>query len=189
MLPKPSRLQAEQAWAGSCSLQSKCSSPLTFPDSPRSNLLQFINVFPVLRCLQGSSFQMWSNKCRAEGHDHFHEFAACATVSTTQDTFGCLSCQSTLLAHVQLAVYQNPRVLFCRAASQPSSPQPASLPEALLSHVQGFTSVLAEFCKLPVGPFLQPVQVPLGEQPCPSPFLTGPPSSASCANTSALHHL
>lgn len=81
-----------------------------FPGNPLPNPFQFINIFPVLRRLkQGSLFQMLTNKCWGEGHDHSHEFAVYPIISTAQDIFGFFSCQCTLLHHVLLAVYQNPR--------------------------------------------------------------------------------
>ena len=46
------------------------------------------------------------------------------------------------MAHVQLAVYQDPQVLFRRAASQPGSPHPESLQEVALFQVQDFTRFL-----------------------------------------------
>lgn len=55
---------------------------------------------------------MSTNKCWGEGHDHFHEFTVYLIISIAQDTSGFFSCQGTLLPHVQLAVYQNPRFFF-----------------------------------------------------------------------------
>jgi len=70
---------------------------------------------PVLRTPHlDAVLQVRSHQHRAEGQDHY---PAGQTSDAAQDTVGFLSCESTLLAHVQLAIYQNSQVLFNRTRS------------------------------------------------------------------------
>lgn len=64
----------------------------------------------------------------------------------------------TLQAHAQPAVDEDPQVLCSRAAPQPGSSQPVLFPGILLFKKQDLAFVLGEFYRVPVGPYLQPVQ-------------------------------
>lgn len=66
-------------------------------------------------------------------------------------------CQDVLLVHFQLAVWQDPRAFFHRAAVQLICPQPLSLHGVLPFHVQVFAFSPVEIHKVSVSPFLQPV--------------------------------
>ena len=51
-----------------------------------------------------------------EGEDHLPQTAGNAVPNAPQDTVGLLGHKSTLLAHGQLVVHQDPHILLCRAA-------------------------------------------------------------------------
>lgn len=108
-----------------------------FPGNPLPNSFQFINIFPILRCLKQGLFQISTDKCW-EGHDHFHQFTAYAIISTAQDTSGFLAARA--------------RCCFMSCL--------------LPTKISGFFSTaLDEFSEICVGPFLQPVQIPLEGNP------------------------
>ena len=75
-----------------------------------------------------------------------------------------LSAAWVLLAHVQLTAHQHPMASSTELL-QPGSPQAVPLQGVVSLQVQDFAFALAEFCKGPVGPFLQPVWVPLDGSP------------------------
>ncbi|KAK4831516.1 hypothetical protein QYF61_018100 [Mycteria americana] len=81
--------------------------------------------------------------------------------NAAQEAVGGFCHKGTLLAHGQLAGNQDPQVLFCKAALKLVDPQPVLLPGIIPPQVQGFGLPFAELHKVPVSPFLQPVQVPL----------------------------
>ncbi|KAK4832039.1 hypothetical protein QYF61_020554 [Mycteria americana] len=54
-----------------------------------------------------------------------------------------------------------PQVLFCQAAFQLAGPQHILVPGVVPSQVQDFALFLVELHEIPVGPLLQPVEVPL----------------------------
>lgn len=69
---------------------------------------------------------------------------------------------------------------------------PSSFSAKLLSgcssvfQVQDFVLLVAEFCDVPVGPFLHPVKVPLAGSMCPWQ-ISRPPSLMSLANSLSIH--
>lgn len=89
-----------------------------------------------------------------------------------------------------------PHVLSCKAAPQPTSPQPVLLQRALPSQVLDLLNflafVLVKFHRLPVRPFLQPVQIPLNGSSvlqhfqCPS--LASPASSSKVTEKDVKQH-
>lgn len=84
------------------------------------NLLQNVHVSLVYggpkrnRCAVTTDEQM--------GKDHPPQPAGDAPTNTTQNTISLLCQQSTLLAHGQLFVHQDPQVLLYKASSQPFGP-------------------------------------------------------------------
>ena len=75
-----------------------------------------VHVSPVLRTPHlDAVLQVRPHQHRAEGEDHLHQPVAHASFDAAQDTVGFLGCEGTLLAHVQLAIHQNPQVFFSRA--------------------------------------------------------------------------
>ncbi|KAF1440525.1 Zinc finger RNA-binding protein, partial [Pygoscelis papua] len=77
------------------------------------------------------------------------------------DASRLLCCKGTLLAHVQLGVRQDPRVLFCQAAFQLGGCQHILVHGVVPRWLQNFALPLVELHEIPIGPFLQPVEVPL----------------------------
>jgi len=73
-----------------------------------------------------------------------------------------LCCKDTLLAPVQLGLHQAPHVLFCQAAFQLGDSQHTLVHGVVPDQVQDF-ALLVERNEVPVGPFLQPVKVPLDD--------------------------
>lgn len=62
--------------------------------------------------------QMRSHPCQVEKEDYLLQSAGKVLVNVAQRTVGCLSCEVTLLALVELIVHQHLHVLLCKAASQ-----------------------------------------------------------------------
>ena len=88
--------------------------PLDHFSGPPLDALQQLCVSPVLRTPHlDILLQVRSHQCRAEGQDHCLCHMSC---HTAQDTVGCLGCEGTLLAQVQLAIHQ---VFFGRAVLYP----------------------------------------------------------------------
>lgn len=109
-----------------------------------------------------------------------------STAYTTQDTFGLLCCQRTLLAHAQPAVPPDPHGLSCRGAPHAVGPQAMWLHRALPSQVQRFTFVLAAFHKIPVSLFGSLWMAALPSNVSTSAFQSG----VICKlDESTLHHL
>lgn len=68
---------------------------------PSLNLLQFINIFLLLRCLKlDTIFQKESKKCQ-EQHQNFSQSTSCASVNTAQMLRYCgfFDVSSELIAH------------------------------------------------------------------------------------------
>jgi len=86
--------------------------------------------------------------------------------------------KSTLLAHVQHGVHQDPQALFCQAAFQMSGPQPGVVPP----QVRDFALLFVDLPEVPVISFLQPVEVPSGWQHDPLMLSATPHSFLSSAN-------
>lgn len=71
----------------------------------------------------------------------------CVPVNTAQDNLDVLCCRGALLAHVQLAAYQDFQDLFHRATPRPVSPLPvlALYQGVPPSQAEEFVFVLLEF--------------------------------------------
>lgn len=67
-----------------------------------------------------AGLQMGPHKGRAEGDNHLPLPAGHPSFDTAQDTVVLLGCESSLLAHVQLFIHQDPQVLLCRAETFPT---------------------------------------------------------------------
>jgi len=80
---------------------------------------------------------------------------------TSQDAVGLLGHLGTLLAHVQLAVDQHPKILFHRAAFQSLFPKPVALHGVVVTEVQDQAFGLVETHTAGLGPSIQFVQIPL----------------------------
>ncbi|GAB0193852.1 mitochondrial enolase superfamily member 1 [Grus japonensis] len=74
----------------------------------------------------------------------------------------CRLChRDTLLAHVQLAIHQDPQILCSKVAFQLVSHHHVLMPGVVPPQVQDFAFVLVELHEVPVGSFLQPLEVAL----------------------------
>lgn len=116
--------------------------------------------------------------------NHFRGSSAYALLNTTQDTFGHLCCQHTLLVHAQPPVPQDAQVLYCRDAPQAAGPQAMQLHRVLFSQVQSFAFALAEFRKIPVSLFRSLWMAALPSSVSTSPFQSL--CSTSCIQTTNL---
>ena len=76
------------------------------------------------------------HQCRVQGHDHFPTPAGHTVPDISQDAIGLLGHLGTLLAHVQPAVNQHPKVLLRWAAFQSLLPRPVALHGVLVTEVQ-----------------------------------------------------
>ena len=74
-----------------------------------------------------TAFKVQPPQCRVQGDNQFLSPAGHTISDTSQDAVGLLGHLGTLLAHLQLAVDQQPQVLFCQAAFQPLFPKPVAL--------------------------------------------------------------
>jgi len=95
-----------------------------------------------------------------QGHDHLPTPAGHTIPETSQDAVGLLCHLGTLLAHVQLAVKQHPKVLFRWAAFQPLLPKPVVLHGVIVTQVQDLAFGLVEPLTVGHGPLIQSVQIP-----------------------------
>lgn len=86
---------------------------------------------------------MWSKNCCVEGNNHFSQSTCYVPLKTAQDIVCLLFCQSTLLVHIQLAVYQDSPDLFQQSCS-PTNQFPACTVavQALNVHLLNFRSFL-----------------------------------------------
>jgi len=107
------------------------------PRCPSLDTLQNLNVLLVVRGPKlNTALQVQPHQCRVQGHDHLLTPAGHTTPDTTQDAVGLLGHLGTLLAHVQPAVDQHPKVLFCQAAFQPLLPKPVALRGVVMTQMQ-----------------------------------------------------
>ncbi|KAK4816620.1 hypothetical protein QYF61_019319 [Mycteria americana] len=111
------------------------------------------------------SIQVRPHQCRVQGHDHFPSRAGHAIFDTHQDAILFLGHLGTLLAHIQLAVDQDPQVLSCRAAFQPLFPKPVALHGVAMAQVQDLALGLLKPHTIDLGPLIQPVQIPVQSLP------------------------
>ncbi|KAK4826516.1 hypothetical protein QYF61_010013 [Mycteria americana] len=133
---------------------------------PSLDTLQHLKVFLVVRGPKlNTGFEVWPHQCRVQGHDHFPSPAGHTIPDASQDAIDFLGHLGTLLAHIQLAVYQYPQVLLCWAAFQPRFPKPVALHGAVVTQVQDLALGLVESHTIGLGPSIQPVQVPLQSLP------------------------
>ena len=102
------------------------------------------------------SHQLW-----IKGKDDLSLPAVNTLSNESQDTMWHFCWKGTLLAHVQLGVYQDPQVLFYQPAFQLGSPQYVLVHGVVPPQVQELTFLLSAFDYVSVGPFLQSVKVPL----------------------------
>ncbi|PKU45108.1 hypothetical protein llap_4594 [Limosa lapponica baueri] len=105
--------------------------------------------------------QVGSHQSREEGQNHLPEPAGHASFDAAQHTVGLLGCKPTLLAHIELLIYQHPQVLLLRAALNPFSLQHVCVFGIASTHMQDFVLALVEFHEVRTGPPLKPVKVPL----------------------------
>jgi len=83
-------------------------------------MLQHLNVLLVLRGPKLKTvFEVRPYQCQVQRHDYFPTPAGHTIPDTSQDAVGLHGHLGTLLAHVQPAVDQHPKLLFCPAAFQP----------------------------------------------------------------------
>lgn len=145
------------------STQAKCSG-IWAARWPSLNLLQMVDVFPVLGDPKlHMVLQTWSNECWVVGDDHIPWL----TLHTAQHPVDSLL-PGTLLSHPQLPVCLWNLSLFRRAGPKAVRVQPLLLQVIFSSSVQDFLFVLVEFSvEIPAGPVF------------PLAYLTAQPSSIS----------
>ncbi|KAK4821791.1 hypothetical protein QYF61_003166 [Mycteria americana] len=133
---------------------------------PSLDTLQPLNVSLVVRGPKlNTGFEVRPHQCRVQGHDHCPSPVGHTIPDTSQDAIGFLGHLGTLLAHIQAAVNQHPQVLLCQAAFQPLFPKPVALHGVVGTQVQDLALGLVEPHTIDLGPWIQPVQVPLQTLP------------------------
>jgi len=105
--------------------------------------------------------EVWPHQCQVQGYNPLPTPAGHTIPDTSQDAVGLLGHLGTLLAHVQLAVDQHPKILFRRAAFQPLLPKLVVLHAVVVTEVQGPAFGLVEPHSAGLRPLIQPVQIPL----------------------------
>ncbi|PKU38344.1 hypothetical protein llap_11351 [Limosa lapponica baueri] len=108
--------------------------------NPSAASLPFSGHAPAPQCPSSSEgrklntvLKVQPHQCQAREDDHFPSPAGHTVSDTSQDAVGHLG---TLLAHIQVAVDQQPQVLFCWAAFQPLFPQPVALHGVVVTQMQ-----------------------------------------------------
>ncbi|KAK4829130.1 hypothetical protein QYF61_002209 [Mycteria americana] len=134
-------------------------------------------------------FEVRPHQCRVQGHDHFPSPAGHTIFDTSQDAIGFLGRLGTLLAHIQPAVNQHPQVLLCQAAFQPLFPKPVALHGVAVAQVQDLALGLVEPHTIGLGPWIQPVQVPLQSLPTLKQINTPTQLGVVCKLTEAVVYL
>ncbi|KAK4829125.1 hypothetical protein QYF61_002204 [Mycteria americana] len=164
--PQPPFLQAKQPQFPQLLLIRLLLQTLHQLRCPSLDTLQHLNVSLVVRGPKlNTAFKVRPHQCRVQGHNHFPSPAGHAIFDTSQDAIGFLGHLGTLLAHIQAAVDQHPQVLFCLAAFQPLFPKPVALHGVAVAQVQDLALGLVEPHTIDLGPWIQPVQVPLQSLP------------------------
>ncbi|KAK4820324.1 hypothetical protein QYF61_023557 [Mycteria americana] len=133
---------------------------------PSLDTLQPLNVSLGVRGpTLNTAFEVRPHQCRVQGHDHCPAPAGHTIPDTSQDAIGFLGHLGTLLAHIQPAVNQHAQVLLCWAAFQPLFPKPIALHGVAVAQGQDLALSLVEPHTIDLGPWIQPVQVPLQSLP------------------------
>ncbi|KAK4815816.1 LOW QUALITY PROTEIN: hypothetical protein QYF61_007425 [Mycteria americana] len=149
---------------------------------PSLDTLQHLNVSLVVGGPKlNTGFEVRPHQCRVQGHDHCPTPAGHAIFDTSQDAIGFLGHLGTLPAHIQAAVNQHPQVLLCQAAFQPLFPKPVALHGVAVT--QDLALGLAEPHTIDLGPWIQPVQVPLQSLPTLKQINTPTPLGVICKLT------
>ncbi|KAK4819760.1 hypothetical protein QYF61_010895 [Mycteria americana] len=180
--PQPPFLQAEQPQVPQPLPISLVLQTLPQLRCPSLDTLQPLNVSLGVRGpTLNTAFEVRPHQCPVQGHDHCPRPAGHAISDTNQDAIGLLGHLGTLLAHIQPAVNQHPQVLFHQAAFQPLFPKPVALHGVAVAQVQDPALSLVEPPTIGLGPWIQPVQVPLQSLPALQQINTLP-SLVSSAN-------
>ncbi|KAK4818992.1 hypothetical protein QYF61_022823 [Mycteria americana] len=133
---------------------------------PSLDSLQHLNVPLVVGGPKlNTVFEVRPHQCRVQGDNHFPTPAGHAISDTSQDAIGFLGRLGTLLAHIQAAVNQHPQVLLCQAAFQPLFPKPVALHGVAVAQVQDPALGLVKPHTIGLGPWIQPVHIPLQNLP------------------------
>ena len=104
--------------------------------------------------------QMGPPKGREEGDNHLPLPAGHSSFDAAQDTVHLPGCKSTLLAHVQLFVHQDPQILLHRTALCDFFPQSVHIPEIVLTQVQHLAFGFVKL-QIPACPLFEHILVPL----------------------------
>ncbi|KAK4814106.1 LOW QUALITY PROTEIN: hypothetical protein QYF61_008201, partial [Mycteria americana] len=162
--PQPPFLQAKQPQLPQPPLLRLLLQTLHQLRCPSLDSLQHLNVSLVVRGPKlNTVFEVRPHQCRVQGHNHFPTPAGHTSPDTSQDAVGFLGHLGTLLAHIQAAVNQHPQVLLCWAAFQLLFPKPRCM--VAVAQVQDLALILVEPHTIGLGPWIQPVQVPLQSLP------------------------
>ena len=100
-----------------------------------------------------------------QGHNHLPVPAGHTIRGTSQDAVGLLDRLGTLLAHVQPAVSQHPKMLFCQAAFQLLFRKTVALHGVVVTKVQDLAFGLVDTHTVGLVLSIQSVQIPLQSLP------------------------
>jgi len=119
-------------------------------------------VFPVLGAAEmDAGLQMRSHQSGGEGQYHLPPPAGHASFEAAEHRVDLLGCECTLMAHVQLFMYQYPQVFFVRADLDPFILQLVLVLGVAPTQRQDLALGLVEPHEVHMGPPLQLVQVSL----------------------------
>jgi len=150
--PQPPLLQTKQPQFLQPLLISFVLQTLHQPRCPSLDTLQHINVFLVVRGPKlNTVFEVRPHQCRVQGDDHCPAPAGHTIPDTSQDVIGLLGHLGTLLAHVQPAIDQHPKVFFPQAAFQQLFPKPVALHGVFVTQGQDPELVLVELPTVNLG--------------------------------------
>jgi len=125
---------------------------------PALGMLQQVYISPVLRTPHLDAVPHGRpHQCGVEVQDHLPRPAGCASFDAAQNTVGFLSCEDTLLAQVQLAIHQDPQVLFDKSVLHLFIPQLVLTVGIATTQVQDLTFGFVEPPEVLLGPLLKPI--------------------------------
>jgi len=110
---------------------------------------------------QDSVLQVKSCEYRAEVENHFPRPAGHTIFIAALGTVGLLVCKHTMLVHVQFFNHQYLQVILCRVTFNPFILWSVLILGIAPTQVQGLALGLIEPHVVLMGPFLEPVKVPL----------------------------
>ena len=159
---KPSLPQAEKPQLFQPVLVAEVFHPLDHFCDPPLDAHQQVYVSPVLRTPHLDALsKVRPHQHAADGQDRLPRPAGHTSFDAVQDMVGFLGCEGTLLAHVQLTIYQYTQIFLNKAPLNPVIPLFVLVMGFTSNQVQDLTFGFVEPYEVHLGPLLKPVWAPL----------------------------